>query len=213
MAGLPSSVPISLSQIISSFGSTQGGNNANPPKNLRSYLAGGGYTPSDAITHGVPSSGNLNLQSFLGTASEFTMTVGHAGGTGGNYRWRGYNSWSSLAGGNQFGSLTTSPTYSIWNGSIYVSATIAAFFDDWGNAGTTWASTTLALNAGSNLSGLNLTTLFEYNDVNLYYATVGTGSGSPTVTYSVPFTYWVWATPSNGPFISTTYSPQKGWLE
>lgn len=92
---LPSSPPISLTQIQDEFGAPRG-------TGITSLYRGGAYVPNTSQNANVPTSGNIGLLSFLGAAAYVPMVVSANNVSGDS--WPGSNvifgsSTSSVTGG------------------------------------------------------------------------------------------------------------------
>ena len=157
---LPSSGPLSLSDIQGEFGGSN-------PISLSEYYAGGGLVPPGTSgTYGaVPSSGTISIQNFYGTtaftpvtntytsgsgnetvpsgASSLTLTVVGAGGSGGNsYTDFGSDVYNSGGGGGGAGYsiITRSVVSGDWSTTIAYSV---------GTSGGVSSTTTGSLSAGA----------------------------------------------------------------
>lgn len=102
---LPSSGPLSLSDIQGEFGGSN-------PISITEYYAGGGLVPTGTTgTYGaVPSSGAISIRNFYGTTKGNTVTVGTY--FDGTYTHYGYES------GVPYGSISPT-TWPIDGGTIY----------------------------------------------------------------------------------------------
>ena len=157
---LPSSGPLSLSDIQGEFGGSN-------PISLSEYYAGGGLVPPGTSgTYGaVPSSGTISIQNFYGTtaftpvtntytsgsgnetvpsgASSLTLTVVGAGGSGGSsYTDFGSDVYNSGGGGGGAGYsiITRSVVSGDWSTTIAYSV---------GTSGGVSSTTTGSLSAGA----------------------------------------------------------------
>ena len=157
---LPSSGPLSLSDIQGEFGGSN-------PISLSEYYAGGGLVPPGTSgTYGaVPSSGTISIQNFYGTtaftpvtntytsgsgnetvpsgASSLTLTVVGAGGSGGSsYTDFGSDIYNSGGGGGGAGYsiITRSVVSGDWSTTIAYSV---------GTSGGVSSTTTGSLSAGA----------------------------------------------------------------
>lgn len=95
---LPSSPPLSLSQIKAEFG---GGNS------FSQYYAGGAYVASGTtgVNGAVPSGPPMAMSKFLGTSNFLQQITMNVGSSGGPFPLYGYSagSWGSLSDDNFFG--------------------------------------------------------------------------------------------------------------
>lgn len=173
---------VKLSDIKSFFGGSS------PPNNLRSYLKGGAYVPNITKNAGVPSSGTITLQDFIGsgtalyyvrypasrTAAINTIPSGGVVSVNWDYSNSG-STWNPIIG---FGSLADNCQYrykvTVTSGAV--TSSVPSSVGVWSAWGST-KSITLSFNAPSNSESSN-TGYVDFQVRSIYNTAIVTGASA-----------------------------------